>query len=284
MPEPTEDLIGSVQDALGRVSLFQDLDPRELARLGPRFEQLEVARHELIVHDGEAMTGFYVIREGSVVVFRQTVGRPVQLLARLRRGDFFGELGIFGEGRHMASVRASERSRVLRIARQDLLDVFGDHPEIEHKLQLAAARRHLANVTTALEIGRRSEVRIHLGQPVRLEIADGSARPAVLENLSLNGLCLTGAPADWRPGRVVSFGLGLREGLLRLEGRVAWRRQETVGLAFEKLVANHDTIIQMAIRVALEMKDAGQPGVSTGAVDRQDLQTEQQADGEDNTE
>ena len=164
----------------------------------------------------------------------------------------------------MASVRATEPSRILRIGRDDLLDFFGDHPEIEQKLQLAAARRHLANVTAMLELGRRREVRIHLGQPVRLEVAEGEVVSAVLENMSLNGLCLDGAPPEWQPGLVVRFGLGLREGLLRLRGRVLWRRDRTVGLLFEKLTPNHDTIIQMAIRVALELKKyAGKPDAGT---------------------
>ncbi len=242
------------------VTLFRDLDELQLTLLSRRFVELDVPRDEVVVHDSEKTTGFYVVREGSVAVFRQTVGQPVQLLARLRRGEFFGELGIFGAGRHMASVRASERSRILRINRRDLLEFFGNHPEIEHKLQLAAARRHLANVTSLLELGRRHEVRIHLEQPAQLEVGTGSVRTVVLENLSLGGICLTGVPQYWQEGREVSFGLGLREGLLQLKGRIAWRREQTVGLTFDKLVPNHDTIIQMAIRVALELKDyAGKP-------------------------
>ncbi len=260
MSETFEEISGHFEAILRRVALFQDLDEHELARLSRRFVELEVPHHAMVVHDGEASTGLYVVREGSVAVFRQTVGKPVQLLAQLHRGEVFGELGIFGEGRHMASVRATEPSHILRITRRDLLAFFGDPPEIEQKLQLAAARRHLANVTAMLELGRRREVRIYLGQPVQLEVAEDTIVTAVLENMSLNGLCLTGAPADWQAGSDVRFGLGLREGLLRLKGRILWRREETVGLLFDKLTPNHDTIIQMAIRVALELKEyAGTP-------------------------
>ncbi len=265
MSETFKETTGQFEDVLRRVALFQDLDEGELARLSRRFVELEVPRHAMVVHDGEASTGLYAVHEGSVAVFRQTVGKPVQLLAQLHPGELFGELGIFGEGRHMASARATEASRILRIRRQDLLDFFGDHPEIEQKLQLAAARRHLANVTAMLELGRRREVRIYLGQPVQLEVADGHVVTAVLENMSLNGLCLSGAPADWQPGRDVRFGLGLREGLLRLKGRVLWRRDQTVGLLFEKLTPNHDTIIQMAIRVALELKEYAGAAEGTGS-------------------
>ena len=253
MSESFKETTGSFERALRRVALFQDLDKSQLARLGRRFVELHVPRHALVVRDGESSTGFYVVREGSVAVLRQTVGRPEQLLAHLRRGEFFGELGIFGDGRHTASVRAITPSRILRITRNDLLEFFQDHPEIEQKLQLAAARRHLANVSALLDLGKRREARIYLAQPVQLEVA-GSLRTAVLENLSMDGLCLTGAPVDWQAGRDVTFGLGLREGLLKLKGRVLWRREQTIGLRFEKQTPNHDTIIQMAIRVALEMK------------------------------
>ena len=248
---------GRFEGALRRVTLFRDLNERELTRLSRRFVELDVPRHAMVVRNGEPSTGFYLVRRGSVAVLRQTVGKPEQLLARLERGDFFGELGILGEGRHMASVRAVEPSRILRIGRQDLLDFFADHPEIEQKLQLAAARRHLANVSALLELGRRREVRIYLAQPVPLEVAEGALRPVVLENLSLGGLCLTRAPADWQAGGRVSFALGLGTGLLRLKARVLWRREQTVGLRFEELDPNHDALIQMAIRVALELKDPG---------------------------
>lgn len=244
----------SIANTLRGVALFRDLDASELERLVGRFEALSFPADQLIVSEGEATSGLYVVREGSVAVFRASVGKPVQLLARLGAGDLFGELDIFGEGQHMASVRASEASSVLRIAHQDLLDFFRDHPEIEQKLQLAAARRHLANVTAHLDLGRRREVRIHLGQPIRLELAPGDVRAATLENLSLDGLSLSGAPDDWQVGRTVNFGLGLREGQLQLEGRVVWRRDETLGMAFNKSHPNHDTLIQMAIRVALELK------------------------------
>ncbi len=253
MSETFKETTGSFEDALRQVALFQDLGERDLTRLSRRLVELEVPRHALVVQDGETSTGLYVVSEGSVVVLRQTVGKPEQVLAHLHRGELFGELGIFSGGRHMASVRAIEPSRILRLTGQNLREFFSDHPEIEQKLQVTAARRHLANVSALLNLGRRREVRIYLAQPVQLEVA-GTLRTAVLDNLSLDGLCLTGAPADWQAGRDVSFGLGLSEGLLRLKGRVLWRREQTVGLRFAKLTPNHDTIIQMAIRVALKLK------------------------------
>ncbi len=254
MSEPFKEAVG-FERTLGQVELFKDLDQGQLTHLSRRFVELDVQPQTIIVHDGEETTGFYVVREGSVAMFRQTVGKPVRLLTHLRRGGFFGELGIFGDGRHMASVRASEPSRLLRITRRDLLDFVGDHPEVGHRFELTAVRRHLANVTSLLELSKQHEVRIHLGKPAQLEVGESSARTAVLENLSLGGLSLTGVPEDWREGSTVSFGLGLRAGLLPLKCRVAWRNGQTVGLVFEKQLHNHDTIIRMAIQVALELRD-----------------------------
>ncbi len=254
MSESSKKALG-FERALGRVKLFQDLGQGELTRLSRRFVELDAPHQAVVVHDGQKTSGLYVVREGSVAMFRQAVGQPVPLLARLRRGDFFAELGIFGEGRHMASVRASEPSRLLRISRRDLLDFLDDHPRIKDGFQQIAGRRHLANVTSLLELSKQHEVRIHLGQPAQLEVGEGSARTAVLENLSLGGLCLTGVPEDWQTGRAVSFGLGLRAGLLQLNCRVAWRNGQTAGLVFEKHLHNHDAIIRMAIQVAIELRE-----------------------------
>lgn len=242
------------EEVLRPLDLFEDLDDDELRRLARRFVDLEVPTHGVIAREGEEAAGFYVIRSGAVAVFRDAISKPVQLLARLGRGQYFGELSLYGGGRHSASVRASEPSRILRISRDDFLAFLAEHPATEQKFQHAAARRHAANVAMALEHGRRREVRFRCSHPVVLEMPNGAPRRAVLENLSLGGASLRKAPPEWRVGERVSFALGLREGQIHLVGRIAWRIDDTVGIAFIKTLANHDMIIQMAIRVLLELK------------------------------
>ena len=68
----------------------------------------------------------------------------------------------------------------------------------------------------------------------------------------MGGICLSGAPADWSAGDELSFGLEVREGLLPLHGQVRWRKDDTVGIGFEKRSPKHDMLLQMAIRLILD--------------------------------
>ncbi len=240
-------------DDLQQIALFQGVDPESLEELAGLFLEAKVSAQQIVLEENERADAFFIVSEGALAVYRDAPGAPVQLLARLHRDDFFGELGLVGEGgRYAASVRATEPSRVLRIGREDFLPFLKTHPEIQLKLQMVAARRHSSAVGAALEMGRRREVRIRCSREVVVELDDGQRRTMVLENLSLGGVCLGGAHDGWAEGSQVRFALVLREGLLELEGIVRWRRKDVVGISFNSKSPSHDMLLQMAIRLLLE--------------------------------
>lgn len=239
-------------EELRSASLFRGLEDGLLADLAARFVELEVPPDGVVYRGGEPSDFFYVVTEGELVVFRDLVGKPLQLLGHLAAGDFFGELALLANAPHGSAVRARSPSRVLRLAKGDLLDFLDRQPDVRLRLQNAAAQRHSSNVAAALELGRRREVRIRFRHEVEISLAGDRGPETVLENLSLGGLSLSGAPAGWQTGEQVSFGLGLREGRLDLVGRIVWRHGETVGIAFDKRSPNHDTILQMTIRSLIE--------------------------------
>lgn len=237
---------------LASIPLFQGVEEETLDALLEDTVELRVEPNQVLFAEGDPAEAFFVVHEGAVAVFRDAVGQPVQLLARLYRGDFFGELGLFTQGRYMASVRATEPSRILRIDREVFLPFVDAHPAIQLQLQMAAARRHSQSMASTLELGRRREVRIRCDQDVQVELDDGSRRSMGLENLSLGGACLLRVPEPWRVGETVRFALAIGEGRLELVGEVAWRRGDSVGLAFVERSPNHDMLVQMAIRLILE--------------------------------
>ena len=88
---------------LGQVPLFADLSADELRRLSELFQEEWVAANQRVFGHGDDAQFFYVIREGSVTIFRDEVGKPVVLQTRLGRGDYFGEMGLFEGFRRSAS-------------------------------------------------------------------------------------------------------------------------------------------------------------------------------------
>lgn len=241
------------EDLLRRVRPFIELDEGELKRLAGAFsERLLPAGHQ-IYQLGDPPGNFYVVREGEVALYRDKPGMPTQLQAHLGPGDFFGEVGLFDDTERTASAATNATSRILEIRRPDLLHFLGDHPEVALRLQMAAARRHSQNVSDALELGRRNELRIRLGQAASLRLEGGNIdRRVRVENLSLGGICLRDVPLAWDRHWTVRFSLHLGDLVLPVIGRVAWRRGDTVGIAFTRTDSTHEDRVQAMLRGLME--------------------------------
>jgi CRP-like cAMP-binding protein len=62
----------------------------------------------------------YVIQDGEVEVVRSHNGNTVRL-AVLGRGDFFGEISLFGNEERSATVRALGNTRIITVDKRTLL-------------------------------------------------------------------------------------------------------------------------------------------------------------------
>lgn len=239
-------------EILREVRLFTELDEATLARLASLFTPVAVPMGHQVYKHGDPSDAFFVIRQGSIALYRDQLGKPIQLLARLSRGDFFGELGLFDGFERNASARANETSRLLRIEKDALLDFLADLPDLTIKMQIAAARRHSMNVSMTLDLSQRKDVRIRLEKEVLLELDTGNKRQVQVQNLSLGGICLRGAPVAWQKHWTVRFHLLYEKERLHVAGRVSWRRDDTVGIAFSRTDPQHEAQMQRLLRLMLD--------------------------------
>jgi CRP-like cAMP-binding protein len=83
----------SLVDTLAQTSLFADLSRPELEAVAHEFDEEAFAEGQRVLRQGLSGSGLYVILEGAAVVRRDD-----QEIARLGRGDFFGEIWILTEG------------------------------------------------------------------------------------------------------------------------------------------------------------------------------------------
>lgn len=228
---PTED---PRVEALRSVPLFAELNAEELELLADRSASRTLPPQQHVFREGEASDGLYVIESGAVSIVRDRLGQPMQRLARLGAGGFFGEMGLLEGGPRGASAVTSEATRLLQVRRSDLLVLFQKRPLLAVKLRAAIIRRHGENVVSALQLSGRRELRTRVDTAVELELEDGSTVPAWIENLSPGGACFRRLPEDWRPGKSMTFTLRLPGGprLLTVAGRVAWRDSRATGIAF----------------------------------------------------
>jgi CRP-like cAMP-binding protein len=227
---------------------FGGLPPERLHALAAHCAEVPVTEGRLVFAHGEAADAVYLVVEGTVTVFRDKVGRAMQLLARIGPGELLGELCLFDETTRTASARAATDCRLLRVAREPLVEVLRAEPQLAVRIQNTAARRRSLNSAAALELGQQSEVRIRLRAPVRVRLADGRVVAAQLANLSVGGLSLEGVPDDWAAGTTVRFALLVDGEELHVDGRIAWRHDHAVGIAVQTQAVGHERVVYRLLR------------------------------------
>ncbi|HXO19661.1 MAG TPA: cyclic nucleotide-binding domain-containing protein [Thermoanaerobaculia bacterium] len=245
------------REFLQNVPLFQGLDEDQLARLESLTSEARYPSNQVLFREGDAVDAFYLVRAGAVTVFRSVKGQPMQILARLEAGGFFGEMGLLNKARRLASARTAGPTTLLKIPKAELLALLADNPGLELKFRAEVIRRHGLNVSALLGLAGQRDVRIRLGVAARIELEDGSCPEVTLENLSLGGVGLSGAPAGWEPGAAVRFGLApLGEAaLLEVFGSVSWREGDTVGIAFDLSRVRDEVLLYRVLRRFLEAKE-----------------------------
>ena len=138
MEAGTENLV----EALARLSLFADLTHPQLEVLAHSFDEEMFAEGQRLIRQDMPGSGFYVILEGEASVMIDGEER-----ARLRRGDFIGEISILTDERPTADVVAMTMLRCLAIPDTELKSFMLGQPAVMYRmLQIEARRLRAANV------------------------------------------------------------------------------------------------------------------------------------------
>jgi CRP-like cAMP-binding protein len=111
--------------ALAESPLFESMPEDEVLRVARRFDEQRFNAGHRITLEGLRGTDFFVILDGRarVSVDGRTVGH-------LRGGDFFGELGVLGDGLRFATVTAETPLHCLVLPHGELKRLLVDHPQM----------------------------------------------------------------------------------------------------------------------------------------------------------
>ncbi|MBI5544879.1 MAG: mechanosensitive ion channel family protein [Deltaproteobacteria bacterium] len=123
---------------LGSVGFLQPLGEESLAKLVALARLQLFGREEAIIRQGETGETFYLIVSGEVAV-RTSESR--EELARLGRGDFFGEMSLLTGEPRTATVVACQDSTLLCVDRKAFGDILRTQEELARALSQALAER-----------------------------------------------------------------------------------------------------------------------------------------------
>jgi len=122
-------------NALAVSPIFRPFQRGERKLLMERFRAREVADGEVIIREGQASDGLYVLLEGAVDVVKRKDAQDV-VVGHLREGDLFGEMSCLRKAPASASIVVRRSGTLLRLPRKDFDELVVTYPQI---LELVAS-------------------------------------------------------------------------------------------------------------------------------------------------
>ncbi|HEU4371230.1 MAG TPA: cyclic nucleotide-binding domain-containing protein [Methylomirabilota bacterium] len=129
---------------LRSVPVLSSLSEAFVARLRDRVELAHFEPGQVICKQGEPADSFFLIRIGFVKVTQDFPGGDL-VVRYLNRPDYFGEMGLLGEGVRTATCTALDHVEVVRIAADDFRDMLREFPDIQEGLSRVAREREESN-------------------------------------------------------------------------------------------------------------------------------------------
>ena len=126
----------SLIETLAQTALFADLSRPELEEVAREFEDEAFAEGQRVLRQGLSGQGLYVILDGAAVVTRDG-----EEIARLGRGDFFGEISVLTDYAPTADISAATLLRCLVIPRPDVEPFLLRRPRVMLRMLRSEANR-----------------------------------------------------------------------------------------------------------------------------------------------
>ena len=95
---------------------------------------------EIIVRQGEAGDGLFVIQEGQLEILSENAGRETRLRVA-GEGELIGEMAVFDRQVRSATVRALGEARVLTVDRKNFLRRINEDPSLAFRIVETMSRR-----------------------------------------------------------------------------------------------------------------------------------------------
>jgi CRP-like cAMP-binding protein len=125
-----------ILDALAGLALFSDLDRPQLQAVAHTMSEEPFPPGQRILRQGFSGSGFFVILDGEVAV--RVDGADV---ARLGKGDFFGEISLLLGEPPIADVVAIGTVQALQLGGPDLRAFLLANPTVMYRMLQAVGRR-----------------------------------------------------------------------------------------------------------------------------------------------
>jgi CRP-like cAMP-binding protein len=143
---------------LKHIEFFKALSDDEIQLLNQACVLESYEADQVVIREGDLKEKFYIILEGSVSIVKGQQHHGQSTLADLQQGDLFGELSFIDDHPRSATVRTTQKSRLLTIQKEDFMTLLAESAAISFAIMkwMAAMirkfNRHYVNAMHARNV------------------------------------------------------------------------------------------------------------------------------------
>jgi CRP/FNR family transcriptional regulator len=143
-----------ITEHIASIPLFQGLSGEYHDELAMIVADQEFQRGGLIFSEGDAGTGFYVIIDGRVKIFKLSFDGKEQILHILGPGEPFAEVAVFTGSTYPANAVALEKSRLFFFPRKAFAELIATQPALAMNMlaTLSLRLKQFAHMIEALSL------------------------------------------------------------------------------------------------------------------------------------
>jgi len=143
-----------IEKYLKKTSLFNCLNGFQIARLGRAIAIKSHKKGALIFSEGDPASGFYIVAEGKVKVYKLSAQGKEYIMNVFTSGQTIAEVTVFSGQDYPAYAQAITNSTLLFLPKLQLLDILREYPEIALRMlaALSQRQRHFAEMIEDLSL------------------------------------------------------------------------------------------------------------------------------------
>ena len=119
---------------LKRIPIFSNIHGEGLKRIADIAQEKVYEAGKVVFLENEMGDVLYIIKKGSVQIYKVLGSGDSKTLAVLHEQAFFGEMSLLDDAPRSASARAMEDSTLLAIDKESFKEVVNEYPEIAFEI------------------------------------------------------------------------------------------------------------------------------------------------------
>ncbi|MGD1897268.1 MAG: cyclic nucleotide-binding domain-containing protein [Phormidesmis sp.] len=141
----------NLRDLLRRISYFETCHDWELRQLIEYGYRQSFKAGEVLFHEGDPGSSFYIVLAGAVEVYLEKLDQKV--VANRGVGEIFGEMSLLLDAPRSASISATEETLLFVVERSNLQTILQRHPELADHISAELSLRSDSLRALGVQVG-----------------------------------------------------------------------------------------------------------------------------------